>query len=556
MLREPPCPPGLKLRWNEDEAHRSERFFEAILRHTKGRWARTPFLLEPFQRDELIRPLFGWQVFDPQWERWVRLYREVWFELARKNGKSEILAGLALKLLVADDEESAEIYGAAYDKEQAGLVFNVAARMVELSPHLRSRLRVITSRKRIYDPKTNSVYRVISADSMGQLGQDPSGIIFDEVVAQKNRELYDALRTGFGSREQPLMVMATTAGPTAAQFAAHEHEISERIAGQPDLSPRRLVVMRNTPEDIDIWDEQNWYHANPALGKFLSMETLRTEARDARLDGTKEIAFRIFRLNQWINALKRWMPLAVWDHTAGMVERDDLIGRECWIGMDLSATTDLTAVCLFFPPVFDEETDDRGAVVGRKLAEPGTMLWRFWVTQTAGELLNEKTGGKFGQWAKDGFVTVTSGDVIDYDTVEADVISDAADFDVRTVRIDRWNSTATAGRLERAGIDVHTVDGSFATFSEPMKELFRMTKEQEFRHGGNPVARYCIDCTTVRMDEHENIKPVKVRDRDQTGRRIDGTVTAIYAVGAWLADLNLEEAVPGFYSLARQEGSA
>ncbi|HSR86296.1 MAG TPA: terminase large subunit, partial [Streptosporangiaceae bacterium] len=284
--------------------------FSEILVHTKGRWARQPFVPRTWQRNDILVPLFGTVEWSAVLGRWVRQYRIGWIELARKQGKSELLAGTALVLLVADDEEGAEVYGMARDVGQARKVYDVAERMVELSPILSRRLRVYKQAKRIVDPKTGSYYEVVPADAAGNLGANPHGVIFDEVLTQPNRDLWDAYVTSFGTRDQPLMVAATTAGDDPVGLCASEHAYGERIVKQPHLDRRRFVYMRNNPPDVDWADERTWKHANPALGQFLQVQTLRDEARAAKLSPEKLRSFLQFRLNVWLpDAVSDWISL-------------------------------------------------------------------------------------------------------------------------------------------------------------------------------------------------------------------------------------------------------
>lgn len=228
-----------EMEWRVDyaRAERVRTFFEKVLVHPRDK---TPFILSPWEWTEIILPIFGTIHFDDHHGEWVRQYNLAWLEMARKNGKSEILAGLALYLLCADGQHMAEVYGAACDRDQAALVYNTAKAMVEASPYLSSRCKVIDSKKTITYPATNSVYRVIPADANGALGTNPSGIVFDEVLTQPNRELWDALKTGLGARKNALMIAATTAAYTTAKFALEEHDYGARVLKAPSIDPQQV----------------------------------------------------------------------------------------------------------------------------------------------------------------------------------------------------------------------------------------------------------------------------------------------------------------------------
>lgn len=513
------------------------KFFREILLHTKGRWARQPFNPRRWQERDILRPLFATVVWDKESGRYVRRYRIAWIELARKQGKSELLAGIALYLLVADKEESAEIYGCARDRDQARKVFDVALRMVRLSTVLRKRITCKEHSKRLVDEQTASYYEVIAADAAGNLGHNPHGVVFDEVITQPNADLWNALRTAMGTREQPLMIAATTAGDDPQSFARTQHDEFARIAEDPTRAPHVFVYMRNTPADADPWVERNWRHANPALGQFLSLQALRDEALEARNDPAKENAFRQFRLNQWVSQATRWMPMWAWDRNNADLwltpdwGRDKLLGRECYAGFDLAAKFDLTAWCLLFP--------------GAELDDPHELLWRFWLPEAGLERLDKYNDGKFGRWAKAGWVTVTEGNVIDYDRVIADIAGDAADFAIRGAHCDEWSMWPIINRVaETIGLDpdageLSAYRNTYDRMAPGMDDVFGYVKDERLLHHGNPVARFCFDVCEVRHAPYDPnlVRPAKP-DRGAIGKRIDAVPTAAMASNAMRAALS------------------
>lgn len=508
-------------------------FFTEILVHTKGRWSRTPFRLHDWQLDEIMAPLFGVVVWSDEFDRYVRRYRLAWIEVARKNGKSELLAGIALYLLVADDEDGAEIYGCAVDRDQARKVYDVAERMVHLSPLLSARLKINKQAKRIYDIQTGSYYEVTAADAGGNLGHNPHGVVFDEVLTQKNSDLWNAMRTGMGAREQALMVAATTAGDDPQSFGKAEHDEMQKVADDPERARHVFVYMRNLPQDADPWDESLWKLANPALGAFLSMQALRDEAQEAKNDPSKENAFRQFRLNQWVSQSSRWMPMHLWDQCTGDLwmtpdwGREQLAGRPAYAGFDLAAKFDLTAWALVIPG--DEPQDD-----------PVHVLWRFWLPEAGLERLDQFHDGKFTRWAKQGWITVTEGSVIDYDKVIADVAEDARDFRLVAADCDEWSMWPIINRIaEEVGLDVEQGEitayrNTYDRVSPGMTDLMGTVKRGLLRHHGNPVARFCFDQCEVRHAAYDPnlIRPEKPeRGRDKA--RIDAVPAAAMAVNAW-----------------------
>jgi phage terminase large subunit-like protein len=517
----------------EPRARHAKAFFEEILVHTKGDWSRKRFILSRWQDDEIVAPVFGPVKWSTEFERYVRVIRIVWIELARKQGKSEILAGIALYMLCADGEEQAEIYGAACDKDQARKVFDVAARMVKLSPLLSKRLVVKNHEKRIIDEKTGSYYEVIPADAAGNLGHNPHCIVFDEVLTQKNGALWSSLRTAMGTRSQALMVAATTPGDDPSSWCGQMHDEMQRVADQPERAPHIHVFLRNTPPDADPFDENNWGYANPALGEFLSISALREEAVEAKNDPSKENEFRQYRLAQWVRQAHRWMPMHLYDATGGepWLNRDyrrrELVGRTAWAGFDLAAKFDLSAWCLLVP---------EGSGVH--------AMWRFWLPESALAQLDKHNEGRFTKWAREGWLTVTEGDVVDYDRIYSDIEQDAQDFEIRAADADQWSMAPVIQEVEkRTGVwEVDAYNNTYQRMSPGMTELMALVKTERFWHHGNPVARFCFDAVEVRKAPYdpELIRPDKPA-RDRSGKRIDAVPSAAMACSAWKRDPTPEQ---------------
>jgi phage terminase large subunit-like protein len=513
----------------EPRARHAEAFFTEVLVHTKGVWARKRFLLSKWQSKEIVRPVFGPVRWSDEFDCYVRVIHIVWIELARKQGKSEILAGIALYMLCADGEESAEVYGAACDRDQARKVFDVAKRMVELSPVLSRRLIVKNHEKRIVDEKTGSYYEVIAADAAGNLGHNPHCIVFDEVLTQKNGDLWDSLRTAMGTRSQALMVAATTPGDDPSSWCGQMHDEMERVEEDPTRAPHTHVFLRNTPPDADPWNEKNWAHANPALGEFLSIQALREEALEARNDPLKENAFRQYRLAQWVRQRFRWMPM----HLYSACVKDDLWlnpgygraalqGSTAWAGFDLAAKFDLTSWCLLVP---------EGNLVH--------AMWRFWLPESALKHLDKHNEGKFTRWAKEGWLTVTEGDVVDYDRMYSDIERDATDFEIKAADADQWSMAPVIQEIEkRTGVwEVDAYNNTYQRMTPGLIELMALVKTERFRHHGNPIAAFCFDAVEVRKAPYdpELIRPDKP-ERDRSGKRIDAVPSAAMACSAWKRD--------------------
>lgn len=529
----------------EPRADRPVGFFAEVLVHTKGRFARTPFILDPWQEFEIVRPLFGEVIWSDDAGRYVRRYVVAGIILGRKNGKSELAAGIVLYLLVADEEESAEVYGAAKDTKQAGKVAEVVLRMYQLSPVLRQSLRYFKNNRRLVRESTGSYYEVITADAEGELGHNPHGFVLDEVLAQPDGSLWESLRTAAGTRSQPLFLVLSTETNRPVSFGADMIDELERVQEDPKRNPRMFAYVRKLVRDADPWDEGNWHEPNPALGSFLSIEALRQEAAEAKNEPAKENSFRQYRLNQRVSQETRWMPLHLWDAGAGLVVEERLAGRVCYAGLDLASTTDLAAWTLRFPA-----TDD----------EPAAVLWRFWTPEAQLKALDRHTGGMASIWVREGFLTATEGDWIDYTgdettgrsgtglAIHPRIEADHGLYRIVKVGYDSFQATATAQFMQRIGLSVEPITQGYA-MSEALKELMRLVKHDFehpeallLQHGGNPVARWNADSAEIRRDTSDRIQLVKP-DRDATGKRIDGLVALAMAMKVEIDHVIEEEVV-------------
>lgn len=483
-------------------------FFAELLVHTKGEFAGQPFVPAPWQRDRVLAPLFGEVVFHAKRRRYVRRYRTLYLCIARKNGKSELLAGITLYLLAADNEPGAEIYGLALDRDQAGQVYRVAARVCQLSTPLRRRLTIIPSVRRISDDRTGSFYAVSAGDAPGALGLNPHGAYIDELLTQPDRDLYDAIRTGMGTRAQPLLMLATTAEADPTGFAAQEREWSLKVAADPSLEPERLAVIYTADPEADWTKPATWRQANPALGDFLDLGVLAAECRHALANPVAERSFRQYRLNQPVAQVGRALALTSWD--ACDPQRLDLGERPCYAGLDLASTQDLAAYALVWP-------DTSGGF---------DVTWRHFAPESALRDLDRRTGGQATRWQADGTLTLTEGNVIDYKAITTALANDRLRYDIREVAFDRWGATGLSTELTDDGWPLIAFGQGYAAMSGPTREFLRAVTAGTLRHGGNPLARWEATNVIARTDPAGNIKFDKARSAD----KIDGLVAAVMAL--------------------------
>ena len=323
--------------------------------HTKGTWAGKPFKLLEWQ-EQIIRDLFGILKSNG-----YRQFNTAYVEIPKKNGKSELAAAVALLLTCGDGEERAEVYGCAADRQQASIVFEVAADMVRMCPALSKRVKILASQKRLVYLPTNSFYQVLSAEAYSKHGFNVHGVVFDELHTQPNRKLFDVMTKGSGdARMQPLYFLITTAGTDTHSICYETHQKALDILEGRKIDTTFYPVIYGASESDDWTDPKVWLKANPSLGETIGMEKVVAACESARQNPGEENAFRQLRLNQWVKQAVRWMPMEKWDACAFPVSEEDLEGRVCYGGLDLSQTTDITAFVLVFPP---RDEDDKYVIL-------------------------------------------------------------------------------------------------------------------------------------------------------------------------------------------------
>jgi phage terminase large subunit-like protein len=472
---------------------------------------------------EIIRELFGRMRADDPLRR---AYRTCYIEVPRKNGKSEICAAIALYGLIGDGIQGAEVYSAAADRDQAALVFNVAAQMVRNDPMLSSRLKIIESQKRIVDHKTGSFYRAISAEAYSKHGFNASLVIYDELHAAPNRELWDVLTTSMGARSEPLVVAITTAGYDRHSICWEQHDYATKIIDGIVTDEAFYPVIYSAPADADWTDEAVWRAANPALGDFRDIDEMRALAHKAKEIPALQNTFRRLYLNQWTEQSERWLDMAAWDacQKPGALDwqqlRERMKGKPCFGALDLSSRTDLTALALIF-----EEDDDSMSVVPF-----------FWVPEEGAAKRSRTDRVPYEQWIADGLITATPGNVVDQGFIREDINRIAKDYKLKELAFDPWNATKLAVELDQDGIKIVEMRQGFRSLSEPTKHLGALVTGRTLRHGGHPVLRWMASNMVVRQDPNGNLSP----DKSKVTERIDGIVATIMAIGAALMNRDRE----------------
>lgn len=496
------------MAFDERKAQRVVRFIEA-LRHTKGEFHGQPFRLLPWQ-EKIIRDVFG-TVRDDDLS--MRQYTTAYIEIPKKNGKSELGAAIALNMLINDDEWKAEVYSCASDRQQAAIVFDVAVDMVRQSPALMKRVKIIPSTRRMIYQPTGSIYQVLSSEVATKHGLNVSACIFDELHTQPTRALYDVMTQGSGdARKQPLWFLLTTAGTDRNSICWEVHQKALDILERRKIDPRFYPVLFGLPDEADWTNEENWYRANPSLDHTITIDKVRDAFHKAQETPADENQFRQLRLNQWVKQSVRWMPMDKWDECGGVVDPYALEGRACYAGLDLSSTSDLTALVLVFPPTSEDE--------------PYIALPFFWLPEETLSLRVRRDHVPYDQWAKCGFIQTTEGNVVHYGFIERFICELGERYNIREIAHDRWNATMMVQTLEDDGFTMVPFGQGFKDMSPPTKELMRIVLEHKLCHGGHPVLRWNMDNAFVRTDPAGNLK----LDKEKSTEKVDGAVALVMAL--------------------------
>ena len=499
--------------FDKKAAMRAIRFIEK-LKHTKGEWAGQRFRLESWQQFVLWN-IFGWKNADG-----TRRFRYAYIEIARKNGKTALSAGIGLYMLFADGESRPEVYSAATVKDQAKICFSDAVEIVKA-----------TDLKNYLTPYRNSIVYELKGGTMKPLSSDygthdglnPSCGIIDEFHAHKDSGMFDVIKSAFGARRQPLMFIITTAGfdKSGVCYAYRENVIKVLRGVNEDDSLFGIIY---TLDDKSEWDDPTmWIKANPNLGVSLSADYLADQVKDAknRPEAVRNVMTK--NVDLWVDAERTWILDDAWQKCIGTTAPADLKGCACWGGLGLSNVSDITAYVLLF-----HEYDRI------------QLLPHFWIPEEKMLEKIRKENINYDKWVAEGYVTVTPGNVIDYDFVKADILRIVADYDLRTSAYDRWNSSQTIIDLQNEGMECNPFGQGYGSMSAPTKEFEKLVLTGKIEHFGNPVLRWMLASTLVKTDPAGNIKP----DKEKSTQKIDGIVAAIMALGEWMTAQADDESNP------------
>lgn len=525
------------MRFDLPEAHRVLDFFPRILKHSKGEWAGRPFTLSKWQQF-LIGALFGWQRRYGQCgscEQWIALdaaktidcigcgltderpaaigyfrrFRVAYIEIARKNGKTTIIAGIGILLAFVDDEAGAEVYAAATKRDQAKIAWSDAKRMVKASPSLRKRVAVLAANLNVEDRAQK--FEPLGADADNMDGLNVHGGLIDEYHAHKTSAVYDVLDTAKGSRRQPLIAIITTAGNDRQSPCWAQHEYADKVLSGVFDDDSFFAFVAGLDEGDDWKDEKVWIKANPNLGVSVKVEDLRQQVERAARLPANENATKQKRLNIWTQQFSRWIPIDLWDENAGKaITESKFRGRTAFGGLDLGAVNDCTAWVIVLPRKSDHEKLD--------------VIARFWVPEARLYAEDNRYRDKYQQWVREGWLLTTPGEATDYAFVRKQILKDASFFRLIDMNVDRnFQAHQLATELIDEGIEVIGMGQGFSAMASPMQELYRRLILGKIRHGGNPVLRWMADNVAVKRDEADNLRP----DKRHSQGKIDGIVALV-----------------------------
>jgi phage terminase large subunit-like protein len=522
---------GGRYRFDPALADRACDWFPRFCSHAKGAHAGARFDLLDYQRALILRPIFGWVREDG-----TRRFRKAYIEIPKKNGKTQLVAGLALYMLLGDREPGAEVYVAAADREQARILFDAAKLMVDANPQLKKRLIVLRNEiRRVDDP--SAVFKVLSAEAATKHGPNIHCLIIDELHAQPDRELFETLTRGVIARRQPLILLITTAGDDDESICAEERDYALKVLSGTIQDETHLPVLFEAAKDEDAFAPATWRRVNPGLGHTIREEALATFATEAKNEPRKLNDFLRYHLNRWVNQATAWIPVDEWDACDAPIPTDEeLAGLPVAAGLDLAQKIDLACLCLVFRhrlasslPVDVSADDETSTARTIELNYRITVLPFFWIPENTMRRREADEGIPYSLWARAGLVTKTEGDIIDYDRIYSDITTKIGPRFPRVkqggVGYDPAFATDIASKLrDKAGFKVEEILQNYKYMNEPCHLFEALIKAKRIGHGGHRVLRNHIEHVAVKTDDAGRIRPVRPR---KAGKHIDGVVASL-----------------------------
>lgn len=483
------------------------RCFTTYLKNSKGKWANQPFVPLDWQANDVLYPMFGWLNPDG-----TRRYRWVYIEIPKKNGKSTLASAIGIAMLVFDEEPGAEVYSCAADKEQASIVHGEAINMIESSEHLMRLVKINRTNKNVLYKKRKAFYRALSKSIEGKEGYNIHCAICDEIHVWKGREVWDAIRYGFASREQPLCFGITTAGEDKQTICGEQHDYAMGVNNGTIVDKSFLGVIYSA--DIDKWKEEDeWYKANPSLGHTLNIEEFRSAFSHLQVKPSEENNFKRRRLNIWCTSTKVWIDQNEWKANHADINEDLLRGKFAGVGVDLAKTKDTTSIVFCFPNYDDN---------GNYYLKPFIFL----PEERVKEIEHLITGLR--EWCKNGDIVLTHGNVADYEAILEHVVNwvNENNINVHSIAFDPYNAEQFTQRLShQLQCDRFTFGQTISNYAEPTEEFERLVIKGQMHHGNNQMMNWQFSHCLIDTDRGGRTKPVRFSREDV--RTIDSCVSAI-----------------------------
>ena len=502
--------------FDKQAASKAIGFIETFCSHTKGELHGKKLLLEDWQK-KIVGDLFGWKQ-----ENGLRKYRTAYIQIGRKNGKSTLCASLALYMTFSDSEFGSEVYSAASNRQQSGIVHEIAKQMILNNPELTKRAKVF--RNSITNEAKGNYYQAISSDSKTKHGFNANCIIYDELHTAPNRELWDTLLTSTGSRREPLCIAITTAGYDRQSICWEIYNYAKQVQDNIIEDSSFYSAIYECEIDDDITDEKNWIKANPNYGISLRKEYMQREAQRAVDVPSYQNTFKRLMLNIWTDSITAWIGNKEWEDCKGDIDLEKLKGKECWAGLDLASTRDISALVLLF------KEDEKFIIVPY-----------FFIPKENAKKRSERDKVDYMTWGKQGHIIFTSGDVADYNFIKKKIMDLGMEYRIQSIAYDRWNASQLVIDLTNDGVPMEPFGQGFQSLSAPTKELEKLILGKQIIHGDNPAMNWMLSNIALQEDPAGNIKPNKAKSTE----KIDGIVAMIMSLGEYMTEGDMNSVYDG-----------
>lgn len=503
-----------KYYFDEKAADLAVRYIEKNIRHVKGELAGELIKLEDWQKDKIIRPIFGWKHKDTG----LRKFSSAYVEIPKKSGKSFLAACMAAIFLDIEKEGGSSIIGVAWGRKQAGLVFEATKEVIKKSPRLNKKCKIyrnsITAPDHIGGTKT---YQILSKEAGAEDGINPQLGIIDELHVHKNNEVLEMVEKSMGARKQPLSFIITTAGSDLYGIGYQRHEYAIDVVKGLIKDETLLTCIYAAPQDADPFSEETWKYANPNYNVSVYKNSYEREAAKAKQSAASLNSFKRYYLNIWTQSTDGWVSDIDWQFASNtdIIDYRLLERYPCYGGLDLSSRSDITALTLIWK------------IEGRFYS----LNW-FWLPEDKGTRSADTKNIQYRDWVNNGFITETSGNVVDYEYILLKLDELRHSFDIRSVAYDAWNMHHLAPKLVDMGFDLVEFRQGFKSMTAPTKELEKEIMAKNFEHYGNPVLRWMVGNAEIQTDAAENIKIIK--DKNRPEKKVDGLITNVMALAMWL----------------------